>query len=408
MVQANPRTGAWAALACHGGTPVRGRMLRYATHEVRPSDIDEVIRVLQSEWLTTGPVVEKFERAVAEAVGAADAAAVSSGTAALHAAVWVAGLGPGDEAIVSPMSFVAASNAVLYAGAKPVFVDVCDDTLIMDPEAVRRAVTPRTKAIIPTDYAGHPARLDDLLAIARDSGAVLIEDACHALGATWRNERVGSIADMTVFSFHPVKHITTGEGGMLTARDPRLARRARQFRAHGIDYQPAAAPDVGPWYYEMTDLGYNYRIPDINCALGLAQLRRLADILARRRNVVTYYERALRGRSDIRLPIELAAASSAWHLYPIRIQLSALQAGRREIVDALRAEGIGVQVHYIPVHWHPYYERRFGRSRGHCPVAEAAYEQLITLPLHPSMTEGDAADVATAVTKVLDAYSIAA
>ena len=404
MTLPSPAARTSGTLACRGGRPVRERTLRYGDHQVTPTDIEEVVRVLQSEWLTTGPTVERFEHGVAKAVGAAHAIAVSSGTAALHAAAHVAGLGPGDEAIVSPLSFCAASNAVLYAGATPVFVDVSEDTLNMDPDAVRRAVTPKTKAIIPTDYAGHPAAMDRLCAIAREHGAVVIEDACHALGASWQEQRVGSLADMTVFSFHPVKHITTGEGGMVTTQDPQWAQAVRRFRSHGIDYDPAARAGVGPWYYEMMDLGYNYRIPDINCALGLSQLPRLPAMLARRREIVEYYQRGLGGRAELRLPVEQPGARSAWHLYPVRFRLSKLKVGRRDVLEALRAEGIGVQVHYIPVHWHPYYERRLGSARGRFPVAEAAYEELVSLPIHPGMTHADAADVVEAVTKVLDAY----
>ena len=393
-----------ARLACRGGVPVRREPLPYGLHEVTEEDVQAVADVLRSQWLTTGPLVEQFEQAVAAAVGAPEAVAVSSGTAALHAALFAAGVGLGDEVIVSPMSFCAASNAALYLGAVPVFVDVCDDTLNMDPDALRRAVTPRTKAIIPTDYAGHPAALDELCAIAEPHGAVVVEDACHALGAVFNGRPVGSLAQMTVFSFHPVKHITTGEGGMVTTQDPRLAQRVRRFRTHGINYEPAAHADVGPWYYEMTELGYNYRISDINCALGRSQLDRLDSILARRRDIVKEYARAFAGLPQIRVPEERIGARSAWHLYPIRLNLARLRVGRRDVVEALRAEGIFVQVHYIPVHYHPYYERRFGRARGRFPVAEAAYEQLISLPLYPAMTDADAADVVEAVTKVLNAY----
>ncbi|MCH8282375.1 MAG: DegT/DnrJ/EryC1/StrS family aminotransferase, partial [Chloroflexi bacterium] len=291
----------------------------------------------------------------------------------------------------------------------PVFADVCDDSLNLDPEQVARRITSRTKAVIPVDYAGHPADLDSFSELAQQNGLVIIEDAAHALGAEYKGQRVGSISHMTIFSFHPVKHITTGEGGMVTTDNPELASRLRMFRNHGID--PKARQQqghaMGQWYYEMTELGYNYRLSDIGCALGLSQLHRLTDNLKRRREIAGYYTEALAELPGIVTPIERPETKSAWHLYPVRIQLDRFGSGRKELFQALRAENIEVNVHYIPVHLHPYYRRRFGHQDGEYPMAEAAYESLISLPLFPGMLEQDAQDVIQAMRKVFGHYLLA-
>jgi len=270
-----------ATLAIHGGQPVRKTLLPYGHQNIDEDDIRAVVEVLRSDWITTGPKVAEFEEAFAEYVGARYAVSFSSGTAALHGAAFAASLGPGDEAITTPMTFCATANCVLYQGARPVFADVCPDTLNLDPDEVGRRITSHTKAILPVDYAGHPADLDPLLELADRHGLVVIEDACHALGAEYKGRRVGSISHMTMFSFHPVKHITTGEGGMVTTNDVELARRLRMFRNHGIDSDARQRQAQGQWYYEMVALGYNYRLTDIGCALGLSQLRRLDANLAR-------------------------------------------------------------------------------------------------------------------------------
>src|ERR1019366_4975188 len=259
----------------HGGSPVREKLLPYGRQSLDEEDIQAVVEVLKSDWLTTGPKIDEFEEAFAEWVGAKFAVSFSSGTAALHGVACAAGLGPGDEAITTPMTFCATANCILYQGAIPVFADVCDDTLNLDPQEVSRKLSSRTKAIIAVDYAGHPAALAELRTIANASGALLIEDACHALGAEYQGKRVGGIADMTVFSFHPVKHLTTGEGGMVTTNDAGLAETLRRFRNHGISSEARQRQEAGQWFYEMVLLGFNYRLTDIACALGLSQLEKL-------------------------------------------------------------------------------------------------------------------------------------
>jgi UDP-4-amino-4,6-dideoxy-N-acetyl-beta-L-altrosamine transaminase len=404
------------ALASHGGTPVREKLLPYGRQSLNEDDIQAVVEVLRSDWLTTGPKVREFEEAFAAWVGARHAVSFSSGTAALHGAAFAAGLGAGDEAITTPLTFCATANCVLYQGATPVFADVCDDTLNIDPREIREKISPRTKAIIAVDYAGHPADLDELRLIAEDAGAVLIEDACHALGAEYRGKRVGSLADMTVFSFHPVKHLTTGEGGMVTTDDGRRAETLRRFRNHGIGSEARERQEAGQWFYEMTLLGFNYRLTDIACALGLSQMERLEANLARRREIAAQYARSLSALAGIEvngdlpftLPAVLEGVDPAWHLYPIRLNLDSLSAGRAEIFRALRAENIGVNVHYVPVHRHPYYRERFPLTcrEGSYPVAEDAYERLISLPMFHAMTDTDVADVVHAVRKVICHYTI--
>lgn len=393
------------ALAAAGGKPVRSTLLPYGHQSIDEDDIQAVVETLRSDWLTTGPKVAEFEEAFAAYVGAKYAVSFSSGTAALHGAASVAGLSSGDEAITSPMTFAATANCVLYQGASSVFADVLPDTLNLDPQQAELKITPRTKAIIPVDYAGHPADLDTFLSLAARHGLVLIEDACHALGATYRNRKVGSIAHMTVFSFHPVKHLTTGEGGMVTTENPSFAEKLRQFRNHGITSDARQRQSEGQWHYEMTSLGFNYRLTDIACALGLSQLKKQSSNLLRRRQIASRYTAVFREMPGIGTPQVRADAVPAWHLYPIRVDLSKFTVGRGEIFRALRAENIGVNVHYIPVHLHPYYKNRFGYRNGEFPVAEAAYERLISLPMFSGMSDEDVEDVIGAVNKVVESFS---
>jgi perosamine synthetase len=392
-------------LAIDGGKPVRAAYLPYGRQSIEESDIQAVVEVLRSDWLTTGPKVNEFEKAFAARVGAADAVSFSSGTAALHAAVFAAGLRDGDEAITTPLTFAATANCVLYQGATPVFGDVSRDTLNLDPEHLQGKITPKTRAILPVDYAGHPAELDRMLELAQDHGLIVIEDACHALGAEYRGKPVGGIADMTVFSFHPVKHITTGEGGMVATNDARLAETLRRFRNHGISSEARQRQTAGQWHYEMVLLGFNYRLPDFACALGLEQLKRLDANLARRREIAAAYAAAFREMPGVISPEVHSDVNPAWHLYPIRLDLEKLSVDRAQIFRALRAENIGVNVHYIPVHLHPYYRERFGYRGGEFPVAEDAYERLISLPMFHGMSDGDAADVIAALGKVTSFYA---
>lgn len=382
---------------------MRSTLLPYAHQAVDEADIAAVIGALRSDWLTTGPRVAEFEAAFADKVGARYAVAVSSGTAALHAATFAAGISEGDEVIVPPMTFVASANCVRYQGGNVVFADVRPDTLNLDPEAVETSLTPRTRAIVAVDYAGQPADLDELMSVARPRGLVLIEDAAHALGATYRGRSVGSIADLTTFSLHPAKHITTGEGGIVTTNDPILATRVRAFRNHGISSDHMQRAAAGSWYYEMTDLGYNYRITDLQCALGLSQLEKLPGWIARRQEIVSAYNTAFAGLTEIEPMVALPDRVPAWHLYVIRLRPETLRVERGEMFRALRAENIGVNVHYIPVPWHPYYQQ-LGYGRGHWPAAEGAYERMISLPLWPGMSDADVDDVIVAVKRVTRYY----
>ena len=393
-------------LAIHGGSPVRKTMLPYGHQWLDDDDIAAVVAVLRSNWLTTGPKVDEFEQVFAETVGAREAVAVSSGTAALHAAMYAIGIKPGDEVIVPAMTFVATANCVVYQGGVPVFTDVDPDTLLLDPIQVETKITPRTKAIIAVDYAGQPCDYDALWAIANKYGLMLVADACHALGGTYKGRPVGSLAHLTVFSFHPVKHITTGEGGMVTTNDPQLAQRMRIFRNHGITTDYRQREQQGSWFYEMVDLGYNYRITDIQCALGLSQLRKLPAWVKRRQEIAQRYHAAFAEIPAIRPLGVRPEVSHAYHLYVVRLDLTRLRSTRSQIFAALRAEGIGVNVHYIPVHLHPFYRKRFGTGPGLCPVAEAAYNEIISLPIFPSMTNEDINDVVRAIRKVIAAYTI--
>jgi perosamine synthetase len=388
-------------LAVEGGTPVRDALLPYGRQAIDDADVAAVVEVLRSDWLTTGPKVAEFEEAFAAKVGAEHAVAFSSGTAALHGAVFAASIGPGDEVVTSPLTFCSTGNTVLFQGGTPVFADISQDTMCLDPELAERALSPRTRALLPVDYAGHPADLSAFRELADRQGLILIEDACHALGASVEGRPVGSIADLTAFSFHPVKHITTGEGGMVTTGDPELARRMRMFRSHGIDSDPRTRQRTGQWHYEMTELGYNYRLPDLMCALGLSQLPRLEANVARRRAIAAAYEERLAGVPELRLPAVRPGVEPAWHLYPVRVD----GIDRETAFRALRAEGIGVNVHYVPVHLHPYYRERFGYAGGEFPVAEAAYETLLSLPMFHGMADADVDDVVEAIGKVVQRYA---
>lgn len=393
------------ALAINGGSPVRPTFLPYGRQSIEDSDIQAVVDVLRSDWLTTGPKIAEFEEVFAARVGAKHAVSFSSGTAALHAAAFACRLKPGDEAITTPLTFAATANCVLYQGATPVFADVTRDTLNLDPAEVQKRISSKTRAILPVDYAGHPADLGPIIQFARKNGLVVIEDACHALGAEFEGRPVGSIADMTVFSFHPVKHITTGEGGMVTTNNPEFAETLRHFRNHGISTEARQRQSAGQWHYEMVLLGYNYRLPDIACALGIEQLKRLDANLGRRREIAARYTAAFRKMPGVIPPSVRTDANPAWHLYPIRLELEKLTADRAQIFRALRAENIGVNVHYIPVHLHPYYRDRFGYRGGEFQLAEDAYSRLISLPMFHGMTDQDVEDVITALGKVLQHYT---
>jgi perosamine synthetase len=373
-------------LAIDGGTPVRGRLLPYGHQIIDADDEQAVLAALRSDFLTTGPRVEAFEEAFAASIGARHAVAFCNGTAALHGAAHVAGFTPGAEGITTPLTFVATANCVRYVGGTPVLVDIRPDTLTIDVAAVARALSPNTRAILPVDYAGLPADLDECLTLARQTGLVVIEDAAHALGATYHGRAVGTIADLTMFSLHPVKHVTTGEGGVVTTDDDELAARLRR----------------GSWFYDVVETGMNYRLTDVQCALGLSQLKKLPTWLARRREIAAAYTCRLASICEVETPFVPADRESSWHIYPVRLRLDRLRVDRRQIFSALRAENIGVNVHYVPVHLHTAYDGP--AARGRFPHAEAAYDRLVTLPLWPGMTDADLNDVVEAVTRVVDAY----
>jgi perosamine synthetase len=367
-------------------------MLPYGHQLVDDDDVTAVSEALRSYWLTTGPMVDQFERAVATFTGAAHAVAVSSGTAALHAAMHTLGLGRGDEVIVPPITFVASANAAVYVGATPVFADVDAATLLINPDSVKENITSRTRAIVAVDYAGQPCDYDTLGALARKHKLTLISDACHSLGATYHSRKVGTLADLTVFSFHPVKHITTGEGGMVVTSNAQAAARMRAFRNHGIATDHRERAEQNSWHYEMTDLGFNYRISDVQCALGLSQLRKLPVWLERRSAIASQYNMAFRTASSIEPLAIQPGTCHAWHLYVVRVKT-----GREEVFLRLRGRGIGVNVHYIPVHLHSFYRGRFGTRHGLCPIAEEAYERILSLPIFPAMTDDDVARVITVI-----------
>ncbi|MBF0166080.1 MAG: UDP-4-amino-4,6-dideoxy-N-acetyl-beta-L-altrosamine transaminase [Alphaproteobacteria bacterium] len=396
------------------------RFLPYARQDLDASDIAAVVDVLNSDWLTQGPKVPEFERAIARRVGSNFAVAMSSGTAALHAACMAAGLGPEDEIITSPITFAASGNCALYAGANVRFADIRQDTYCIDPQRISDALTPKTKAIVPVDFTGQPCDLDEISGIARRNGLVVIEDAAHALGSTYRDRCVGSLADMTVFSFHPVKHVAAGEGGLVATNDSTFDASLRLFRSHGISNaessmtlpdqaadneglppEHANPPGMAGWYYEMLTLGYNYRITDMQCALGLSQLARLDSFIERRRRIAQRYTEAFSQSQFLSVPTQLSDRQSAWHLYVLSLRLKKMEKTRRRVFDELRAMGIGVHVHYIPLHLQPYYRKRFGYKRGDFPVAEAYYDSALTIPLFPAMSDIDVERVIKSVLQVV-------
>lgn len=391
-------------LAVDGGIPVRQTMLPYGRQWIDEDDITAVTAVLRSDWLTTGPNVHEFETAFAGFVGAREAVAVSNGTAALHAAMHALGIGPGDEVIVPVMTFAASANCVVYQGGTPVFADVQADTLLIDPDDVAAKITARTKAIVAVDYAGQPCDYERLHTLARQHGLKLVADACHAIGGAYREMPVGTLADLSTFSLHPVKHITTGEGGVITTHDDEMARRMRVFRNHGITTDHRQRAEQGAWFYEMVELGYNYRLTDFQCALGLSQLRKLPGWVARRQAIARTYDAAFAGLTAVTPLTTRPEVSHAYHLYVVRFDLSQLTVDRNTLFQALRTEGMGVNLHYIPVHLHPFYRQRLGTRPGMCPAAEAAYAEIMSLPIFPQMSDEDVQDVITAVSKIVTAY----
>jgi UDP-4-amino-4,6-dideoxy-N-acetyl-beta-L-altrosamine transaminase len=391
--------------ALEGGKPVRDTFLPYGKQWITEEDIQKVDEVLRSDWITTGPVLRKFETEFASFVKAKHAIAVSSGTAALHIAVSAAGIGKEDEVITTPMTFAATSNVVVMRGGKPVFADIKNDTFNIDSGEIKKKVTKKTKAIIPVHFTGQPCDLDEIHEIAQENGQIVIEDAAHAVDSEYKGRKVGSISDLSVFSFHPVKNITTGEGGMVTTNNDQLAEQLEMYRNHGINKDANKRfGKEGSWFYEMQHLGLNYRLTDIQAALGLSQLKRISELQDRRRDIVKIYNKELGEIPEISIPHVKDDVKHGWHLYIITIEPEMLKVDRNKIFEALRAENIGVNVHYIPVHLHPYYKDLFGYKEGDYPVSEMIYSKIITLPLFPRMTDDDTFDVINAIKKVVQYY----
>lgn len=357
-------------------------MIPYGKQTIEQDDIQAVVDVLKSDFLTTGPKIAEFEQTVADYVGAKYAVAISNGTSALHAACFAAGIEPGDEVITTPLTFAASANCVLYCGGTPVFADVDPKTYNIDPEDIQRKITDRTKAIIAVHLAGQPCDMDAIHSIAREHGLIVIEDGAHALGSVYKGKKVGSMSNMTTFSFHPVKPITTGEGGMIVTDNEDFYKKMILFRSHGITRDDSMMTrNDGPWFYQQFNLGYNYRITDIQCALGCSQMKKLDRFLARRKEIVARYNEAFADCDNIITPYQLSDTESGWHLYIVQVK----KCDRRQVFENMREKGIGVNVHYIPVYMHPYYQEH-GYENVHCANAEEIYSHIISLPLYPGLT----------------------
>lgn len=372
--------------------------LSYGHQSIDEEDIQIVIETLRSPFLTQGPKIKEFEQAIADYVGAQYAVAFCNGTAALHAACYAAGIGEGDEVITSPITFAASANCVRYLGGTVVFADIDANTYNIDPSEVRRKITSNTKAIIPVDFTGQPADMETIMEIASEHNLVVIEDSAHSLGAEYKGDKVGTQADMTMFSFHPVKPITTAEGGIIVTNNEEYYRKLQLFRSHGIE-QTEYSVEQGGWYYEMTDLGYNYRMTDLQAALGLSQMTKIDSFIQQRREIAAFYTEAFQDIEGVIVPKQLEETNSGWHLYMIQLE----RASRKQIFEQMRSLNIGVHVHYIPVYWHPYYQQ-LGYERGLCPNAENWYEKALTLPIHPNMTTEDLSIIVSNIKELLNQF----
>jgi perosamine synthetase len=380
-------------LAIDGGEPVRKSLLPYGQQWIDQQDIAAVITTLESNYITQGPSIAEFENKIATYVGAKYAVAFCNGTAALHGACFAAGIGAGDEVITSPITFLASSNCVLYQGGTPVFADIKPDTYNIDPDCIEKRITPLTKAIIAVDFTGQPAEMAEINRIAQEHNLIVIEDAAHSLGAEYN-------------SFHPVKHITTGEGGIITTNSEEYYRKLLSFRNHGMTRDASVMTvNEGPWYYEMHELGYNYRMTDLQAALGSSQLNNLPAFIKRRKEIVNRYQTQFEALTGIRTPYQHPHAESSWHLYVIRFERESFSKGRKEIFEAFRAENIGVNVHYIPVYNQPYYQK-LGYPAKQCREAENYYQEAISLPIFPKMQDDDVEDVIQTVVKIHQTYFI--
>lgn len=391
--------------AIEGGKPAREQKIFYGHQYIDEDDIQAVVEVLRSDYLTCGPKIKELEEKLCSLTGAKYAVVCSNGTAALHIAALSAGVGEGDEVITTPITFAASANCALYCGARPVFVDIDPETYNIDPKKVEAAITPRTKAVVAVDYTGQSADLAPLLQICKEHHLTLIEDGAHVIGTKYKGQMNGSIADMTMFSFHPVKTVTGGEGGVILTNDEGYYKKLLLYRSHGItrdEEQMQHEPD-GAWYYEQVDLGYNYRMTDMQAALIISQLDKLPMFAARRKEIVARYNEAFAGMPALSIQREIPESDTTRHLYILRIVPEKLRIDRRQFFDALAAENVCCNVHYIPVYYFPYYEK-LGYCRGLCPNAEKLYEEMITLPLYYAMSDGDVESVIEAVTKIVTFY----
>lgn len=392
-------------LAINGGYPVRAGVIKYGRQWIDEKDIEAVDEVLRSDFITCGPKVDEMERNLAEYTGAKYAVAVSNGTAALHCACIAAGIGPGDEVIVSPITFAASANCILYCGAKPVFADINIETYNIDPKCIREKITDKTKAVIAVDFTGQAVEIDEIRKICKEHNLLFIEDAAHSIGTKYNGKQVGSLADMTCFSFHPVKTITGGEGGAITTNDEGLYRKLVLAHTHGITRLPEEMvhESEGSWYYEEISMGYNYRLTDFQAALITSQMTKLEKFAKRRKEIVKRYNKEFKDIPEIIIQKEIPESDSCRHLYIIRLDLNKLKCTRKEFFQALWKENIGCQVHYIPVYWFPYYEK-LGYTRGLCPNAEELYKGIISIPLYPRLTNEDVSDIIHAIKKLIDNY----
>lgn len=392
-------------LALFGGTPVFDQKIGYGRQSINDADIQAVIDVLQSDFLTCGPKLEEVERKLCRITGAKYAVLISNGTAALHAACYAASIQSGDEVITTPITFAASANCALYCGAKPVFADIDPETYNISPEKIEEKITDRTRAVVAVDFTGQAVELDQIREICQKHHLILIEDGAHSIGTKYNGTPVGSIADLTTFSFHPVKTVTAGEGGAVLTNDETFYKKLLLFRSHGITRNEnwMSGKSEGGWYYEQMELGMNYRMTDIQAALLGSQLDRLETFAKRRREIVRMYDEAFQEMPEIIVQKEIPQSDTVRHLYLLRLNPERLKAGRKEIFDALTAENIGCNVHYIPVYYFPYYQK-LGYQKGLCPNAEALYERLITIPLYFGMSDEDVQNVIQAVKKVLNYY----
>jgi dTDP-4-amino-4,6-dideoxygalactose transaminase len=391
--------------AREGGAPVRSEFLPFARASIGPKEIESVVKTLESGWLTLGPRTREFEKVVAEYVGVDEAAGVHSCTAGLHLAMVVLGVSPGDDVVLPALNFAAGPNMVLHLGAQPVLADVDPETLNVTAETLERVMTDRTRLLMPVHFAGRPCDMLEIVDLAHARGARVLGDAAHAIGADRRGRRVGSTADATSFSFYVTKGITTGEGGMVTSPDPAVATRIRRLALHGMSSDAwKRYGERGPWYYEILEAGYKYNMNDIQAALGLCQMERIDEFREARNRIARIYREGFASLDVITLPSEYSDGHHAWHLFPVQLSLEAVRLSRDDFIQSLLDERIGVSVHFIPVHYHPFYRERLGYARGAFPATERYYERAVSLPIYPSMTDADAADVVEAVTKVLRFY----